>query len=541
MTAVRIAETSVATTVPALRVRGLTVRYAGREPAVRDVDLEVGPGEIVALLGQSGSGKSSILNAVLGLLPDDAAAETAELAFGGQPVDPADRRRMRAIRGRRVGLVPQDCTVALDPVLRVGPQLLEGVPGARRLTREQRRARIAELLGRVGFDDPDAVARRYPHELSGGMAQRVLIAVALAAGPALLIADEPAAALDTIAQARVMDWIAVLAERERIGVLMVTHDLALAAERATRGVLLGGGTVRTEGDIGTVIRAARAGLGAPPSPAPAAPSAATRPREVVPGSGGEPAELLALDGVRKLYGGAGVHEASLTLAPGDALALVGGSGAGKTTLARLLTGLESPDAGAVRFAGRDLRTLDRAARREFRRAVQLVAQQPFSAIDPRYSAHRAIEEPLRAFAIGDRKARVRELAARVGLPEEVLSHTPDRLSGGQCQRVAIARAIATGPRVLICDEAVSALDDAATAQILALLRTLRADLGLAVVFVTHDLNAAAAVTDRLVVLAAGRVVETGATAEVFGNPRHPYTRDLVAATPRPVPDPEENP
>ncbi|MEV0358725.1 ABC transporter ATP-binding protein [Nocardia sp. NPDC050697] len=532
MTAVQTA------TVPALRVRGLTVRYAGREPAVRDVDLEVRPGEIVALLGQSGSGKSSILNAVLGLLPEGGRAETAELAFGGQPVDPADRRQLRAIRGRLAGLVPQDCTVALDPVLRVGPQILEGVPGARRLSREQRRARLAELLGRVGFDDPEAVARRYPHELSGGMAQRVLIAVALAAGPALLVADEPSAALDTLAQARVMDWIAALAERERIGVLLVTHDLALAAQRAHRGVLLGGGTVAADGDIASVIRAARVRPGTTPRPD-------ERVRVPPPRAGDTaPAELLTLDGVRRLYPGAhgptGVHDASLTLAPGDALALVGGSGAGKSTLARLLTGLEPPDAGAVRFAGTDLRALDRAGRREFRRAVQLVAQQPFSAIDPRYSAHRAIEEPLRAFGLGDRKNRVRELAERVGLPANVLSHTPDRLSGGQCQRVAIARALATGPRVLICDEAVSALDDTASTRILALLRTLRADLGLAVVFITHDLNAAAAVTERLIVLAEGRVVESGGTAEVLGNPVHPYTRDLVAATPRPVPDPEEN-
>ncbi|MGV9823234.1 ABC transporter ATP-binding protein [Nocardia xishanensis] len=556
-TAIRVEGGGVVDPAHALLVRGLTVRYANRSPAVRDIDLDVAPGEIVALLGESGSGKSSIVNAVLGLLPEGASAATGELRFGGLPVDPGDRRQMRAVRGSRVGLIPQDCTVALDPVLRVGPQILEGVAGARRLSDEQRRARIAELLTKVGFEDPATIAHRYPHELSGGMAQRVLIAVALAARPALLIADEPSAALDTLAQARVMDWIAGLAERDGIGVLMVTHDLALAAQRAHRGVLLDRGTIVARGDLRTIAPVARGRRPAPvtitgsaaPAEAPPAVFVNSSAAELKSPGGSAAApihdagavDLLRLAQVRKLYPGlhglTGVHEVSLDLARGAAVGLVGGSGAGKSTVARLLAGLESPDDGAVHYRGADLRGLDRGERRRFRRAVQLIAQNPYSSIDPRYSAQRAIEEPLRAFGIGDRaarRARVAELADRVRLTGAVLGNTPDQLSGGQCQRVAIARALATDPEVLICDEAVSALDNSAKRRIIDLLGELRDDLGLAIVFITHDLTAAAELTDRLVVMREGRVVESGSTATLFSDPRHDYTRELVAATPAPV-------
>ncbi|MFF0452795.1 ABC transporter ATP-binding protein [Nocardia africana] len=550
---VRVQDRDDAGLAHALLVRGLTVRYSNHVPAVRDIDLDVAPGEIVALLGESGSGKSSIVNAVLGLLPDGASAETSELGFGGLRVDPRDRRQMRAVRGSRVGLIPQDCTVALDPVLRVGPQILEGVAGARRLSREQRRARVAELLTKVGFVDPAAIARRYPHELSGGMAQRVLIAVALAARPALLIADEPSAALDTLAQARVMDWIAGLAERDRIGVLMVTHDLALAAQRAHRGVLLDRGTIVARGDIRTIAPLARGEWPAPvtgsaahaeQSPAVLLNSTGTEKKPGNPSA--DVADLLQLEAVRRLYPGVhgltGVHEVSLDVARGAAVGLVGGSGAGKSTVARLLAGLESPDAGAVRYRGADLRGLGRSERRRFRRVVQVIAQYPYSSIDPRYSARRAIEEPLRAFGIGDRaarRARVAELADRVRLPATVLGNTPDQLSGGQCQRVAIARALATDPELLICDEAVSALDSSTKRRIIDLLGELRADLGLAIVFITHDLTAAAELTDRLVVMRDGRVVESGGTATLLSDPRHDYTRELVAATPAPVTIPDD--
>lgn len=576
-TEIPVADRREDTGTHALRVRGLTVRYGDRVPAVRDIHLDVAPGEIVALLGESGSGKSSIVNAVLGLLPEGGSAETAELAFGPLRVDPRNRRQMRAIRGHRVGLIPQDCTVALDPVLRVGPQILEGVAEARRFSRAQRRARIAELLNRVGFADPEAIARRYPHELSGGMAQRVLIAVALAARPALLIADEPAAALDTIAQARVMDWITDLADRDHIGVLMVTHDLELAAQRAHRGVLLDRGTIVARGDIGSIApdtRPARTRQSPPVVVASATDRRVTAADRVVPersavgpqrcaveseqgavgseqGAAGprqdaagpdDPADLLRLDTVRRLYpsvhGHTGVREVSLALAPGAAVGLVGGSGAGKTTVARLLAGLAVPDDGVVRYRGVDVRRLDRVRRRRFRRAVQLIAQNPFSSIDPRYSARRAIEEPLRAFGIGDRatrRDRVRELADRVRLPESVLGNKSEQLSGGQCQRVAIARALATDPEVLICDEAVSALDSSAKHRIIELLGELRAELGLTIVFITHDLSAAADLTDRLVVMLDGRIVESGATATLLSAPCHEYTRDLVAATPAPIP------
>ncbi|MDV6286798.1 ABC transporter ATP-binding protein [Rhodococcus jostii] len=541
------ASAALPTTIePALRVRGLTVRYRDQSPAVRGIDLDVRPGEIVALLGESGSGKSSIVNALLGLLPAGGSAQTTELAFGRLRIDPRNRQQMRTIRGRQVGLIPQDCTVALDPVMRVGPQILEGVAESRKWSREQRHTRVTQLLATVGFDDPGSIARRYPHELSGGMAQRVLIALALAAQPALLIADEPSAALDTLTQATVMNRISQLAEREHIGVLMVTHDLALAAERAHRGILLDKGVIVADGDIGAI--ADRTAAARPHRPHRSA--ATTRARQgqatasaaqaVGPAGRDDSPPVLALDTVRRLYPGAGgpsgVREVTIELAPGDAVGLVGGSGAGKSTVARLLAGLEHPDAGVVRYRGRNIDELDRAQRRRYRRAVQVIAQNPFSSIDPRYSARRAIEEPLRAFGIGDRASRrdrVDELAARVQLPDALLANTPDQLSGGQCQRVAIARALAADPDVLICDEAVSALDDGTKRRIIELLAELRAQLGLTIVFITHDLSAAADLTDRLIVMHDGRVAESGPTTEVLSSPRHHYTRDLLAHTPTP--------
>ncbi|WP_169914605.1 ABC transporter ATP-binding protein [Rhodococcoides yunnanense] len=539
-------------TTHALLVRGLTVRYGARPPVVTAIDIDVSAGEVVALLGESGSGKSSIVNALLGLLPDGAQVTTDDFVVGGTRVNLAHRRRMRDIRGRTVGLVPQDCAVALDPVLRVGPQILEGIPGVARMPRRERMQRVAELLRKVGFGEPETLARKYPHELSGGMAQRVMIAVALAAAPALLIADEPSAALDTLAQAQAMDWITELARQDGIGVLMVTHDLSLAAQRADRGLLLAQGTIVARGDIHAVAPTLPHPLRRlTPRPSVDATNndhagtvevaSATDEKQRSASRGGAAPEVLRLNAVSRLYrsvhGLTGVQDVSLTLNTAEVVGLVGGSGAGKTTLARVLAGLEPPGDGSVYFRGEDIRALVDKDRRQFRRAVQLIAQNPYSSIDPRYSARRAIEEPLRAFGIGDRRtrrARVRELADRVALPESILDNSPDMLSGGQCQRVAIARALATEPEVLICDEAVSALDNSSTRRVMDLLGELRDDLNLAIVFITHDLSAAAELTDRLVVMRDGRVIESGTTATVLTNPRDPYTRALVAATPPPI-------
>jgi peptide/nickel transport system ATP-binding protein len=531
-----------------LEVRGLTVSYPkgrGRGgPAVRavaGVSLDVRAGEIVALVGESGSGKTSIINAVLGLLPAAAQVAADDITIAGQPVD---RRRMRAVRGRLAGLVPQDPAVALDPVQRVGNQVAEALAVHRVVPRRLRTARVIELLAAAGLAEPARVARAYPHELSGGMRQRVLIAIAIACGPPLLVADEPTSALDALVQRRLLDHLTGLVAGGRVGMLLVTHDLAMAAERADRLLVLHRGELAEEGPAGRVFQApehpytrqllaARPGLAVRPGPAETGSSQTA-------GAGG-----LTASGLGKAYPGRGRRQpvlaldgVDLTVRRGETHGLVGESGSGKSTLARLLLRLEPPTSGSVSFDGADITARSGRDLREFRRRVQLVAQNPYAAIDPRYTAAEAIAEPLRAFRLGrrdQRGRRVAELADQVALPRALLGRPARQLSGGQCQRVAIARALACEPDIVVCDEAVSALDVTVQAQILALLAELQARLGVGYLFISHDLAVVADIASRVSVMRAGRIVETGHTRQVIETPSHPYARALVAAAPHPLP------
>ncbi|GAA3849479.1 ABC transporter ATP-binding protein [Saccharothrix violaceirubra] len=514
---------------PVLEVRDLCVSYVGRTgvvDAVTGAGFVVERGTAVALVGESGSGKTTIARAITGLLPPSARVSgTVEL--GGRSLVGLSEKRLRALRGRVVSLVPQDPTAALNPVVPVGAQVAEALLVHDLAGRREARVLATALLTAAGLPDAEARARQYPHELSGGMRQRVLIAMALACGPELIVADEPTSSLDPTVRALVLDHLAALTERSGTALVLITHDLAVAARRAGHLVVLSGGTVVEQGPPTLLDVPAH-----PVTKALAADAPALNPARLRPSTATDEV-LLEVESLTKVYAAArsgrpttAVEDVSFTVRKGETVALVGESGAGKSTLARLLLRLDDPTSGRIRFAGRDLAGL---RSREFRRRIQLVFQDPFSSLDPRYTAAELIAEPLRAFGIRDRS--VAELADRVALPPALLRRRPAELSGGQCQRVAIARALAPDPDLVVCDEPASALDVSVQAQVLRLLADLQQASGLAVVFISHDLAAVRQVADRVAVLRSGRVVELGPADRVLVEPAHPYTRTLLEAGP----------
>ncbi len=528
---------------PLLSVEGLEVRFGADEPALRGLDLTVLPGQTVAVVGESGSGKSTAAAAILGLLPPGGRVTSGRILFDGHDLAGADRRLLRAIRGRSIGYVPQDPMTNLNPVWKVGFQIREAL----RVNGSETRRRAVQLLAEVGMPDPATAAARYPHQLSGGMCQRALIAIGLAGRPKLLIADEPTSALDVTVQRQVLDHLQRLTDELGTALLLITHDLALAAERAESVVVVHRGIAVESGAAEAILREPQheytRRLVA------AAPSLTVRAR-----AGAEPPpadDLLVVSDLTKVYPGSGgapwrrtsfraVDTVSFGLRRGSTLAIAGGSGSGKSTVARMALGLLEPTSGTVVFDGT---MIDRRLRREqalaFRRRVQPVFQNPYSSLDPMYSVFRAIEEPLRIHRTGDRARReraVRDLLDQVALPSSVLRRLPRELSGGQRQRVAIARALALRPDVLVLDEAVSALDVLVQAQILDLLGELQAELGLTYLFISHDLAVIRQIADEVLVMEAGRVVERAPTEELFTRPGHEYTRRLLEAIPRaPVP------
>ncbi len=528
---------------PLLSVEGLEVRFGTHEPAVRGVDLTVLRGQTVAVVGESGSGKSTTAAAILGLLPPGGRITAGRIVFDGLDITSADRKLLRSIRGRRIGYVPQDPMTNLNPVWKVGFQISEALR-ANTDGREARR-RAVELLAEAGMPDPVKQAGRYPHQLSGGMCQRALIAIGLAGRPQLLIADEPTSALDVTVQRQVLDHLQHLIDELGTALLLITHDLALAAERAESVVVIHRGVVVESGAAQSILQnpqheytqrlvAAAPSLTARGTRSPAARGAAASD------------DILVASELTKIYResrGApwrrvesrAVDDVSFRLRRASTLAIVGESGSGKSTLARMVLGLLQPTSGTVVFDGTQIvGALDREKALAFRRRVQPVFQNPYSSLDPMYSVFRAIEEPLRIHRIGDRKQReqaVRELIEQVALPSSVLGRRPRELSGGQRQRIAIARALALRPEVLVCDEAVSALDVLVQAQILDLLADLQARLGLTYLFISHDLAVVRQIADDVLVMRAGRVVEQAPTEAVFTQPRHEYTRQLLEAIP----------
>jgi peptide/nickel transport system ATP-binding protein len=528
---------------PLLSVEGLEVTFGDHAPAVCGVDLSVMRGQTVAVVGESGSGKSTTAAAILGLLPLGGRITAGRIVFDGRDIAAADRRVLRSIRGRSIGYVPQDPMTNLNPVWKVGFQIREALRA--NTNGRQARRRAMELLAEAGMPDPAKQVGRYPHQLSGGMCQRALIAIGLAGRPKLLIADEPTSALDVTVQRQVLDHLQQLTDELGTALLLITHDLAMAAERAETVVVVHRGVVVESGAAQSILQEPRHEYTrrlVAAAPSLAVRSSRNRQRT---GPGGD--DILVASELTKVYResrGApwrwaefrAVDDVSFRLRRASTLAIVGESGSGKSTVARMVLGLLQPTSGSVVFDGTQIvDTLDRDKAMAFRRRVQPVLQNPYSSLDPMYSVFRAIEEPLRIHRVGDRRQRrqaVRELVDHVALPSSALGRLPRELSGGQRQRVAIARALALRPEVLVCDEAVSALDVLVQAQILDLLADLQAELGLAYLFISHDLAVIRQIADEVLVMKAGRVVEQAPTEELFTRPGQAYTRQLLEAIPR---------
>ncbi|QHC67939.1 dipeptide ABC transporter ATP-binding protein [Rathayibacter sp. VKM Ac-2759] len=533
-------------TEPLLALRDVTISFttpAGEVEAVRHLDLELRAGETIAIVGESGSGKSTTAASINRLLPENGRIASGSIVFEGEDLAQATEKRMTALRGAGIGLVPQDPMSNLNPLQRVGAQIREALLVHGRMRRAEAQARVVELLEMVGIPEPARRARQYPHELSGGMRQRVLIAIGLACRPRLLIADEPTSALDVTVQRGILDQLEQLTAEMGTAVILITHDLALAAERADRVLVLFRGEVVEQGEAAQILRHpeheyTRRLLAAAPN--------LTSERLVAEAPLETEAPLVTLREVGKQYpvrSGFGratpftaVESSSFDIPRGRTVAVVGESGSGKSTTAKLVLRLEEPTTGSIEFRGRNVAHLRGAELSDFRRHVQPVFQNPYSSFDARYTVFRSIEEPLLLHRIGDastRRRRVEELLAQVALPPEVAAKLPRQLSGGQLQRVAIARALALSPELVVLDEAVSALDVLVQEQILALLADLQRDLGVSYLFISHDLAVVRMISHTVHVMQKGRIVESGTPAQIFDAPQHPYTRALLAAIPAP--------
>ncbi|HVW45039.1 MAG TPA: ABC transporter ATP-binding protein [Amycolatopsis sp.] len=507
-----------------LVIRDLKVSYRS-VPAVRGIDLTVQAGQITAVVGESGSGKSTTAHAAIGLLPRGGRIDGGSITYAGRELTTLSERVWRSVRGKEIALIPQDPTVSLNPVQRIGKQVAEVLIIHGLADKRSAPGKAVDLLHRAGIDEPERRAAQYPNELSGGLRQRVLIAAALAGRPRLIIADEPTSALDVTVQRQILDHIEELAAESGTAVLLITHDLGVAADRAQRIAVMSEGRVVEEGPSGQLLAApsqdyTRRLLAAAPSLS----DTPLRERR----HGGEP--LISARGLTKDFGDRrAVDDVSFDIARGRTLALVGESGSGKTTTARMLLRLEKATAGSVSFDGAEIGGLRGEDLRRLRRRMQLVYQNPYASLNPKLTVAQIVSEPLRAFGI--REKRAAGLLDQVALPSAMLGRKPAELSGGQRQRVAIARALALRPEFVVCDEPVSALDVSVQAQILELLVGLQQELGLTYLFISHDLAVVRLVADQVGVMRAGRLVEFGPADDVLRNPREEYTRELLAAIP----------
>ncbi|MEG9247283.1 ABC transporter ATP-binding protein [Arthrobacter sp. Soc17.1.1.1] len=537
-----------------LEVTDLEVAF-GDTPVLHRISFSMRRGERVAIVGQSGSGKSTAIGAILRLLPGSGRISHGSIVLGAgrtrgdvEDLATATEPVLRTIRGQRVALVPQDPMSNLNPAMKIGPQvadaILASLRGETKPDRAEVRKRAVALLSEAGIPDADRRYGQYPHEFSGGMRQRVLIAIALAGEPELLIADEPTSALDVTVQRQILNHLQSLVDARGTSLLFITHDLGLAADRTDRIIVMSEGRIVEVGTPRQILLAPQEEytqrlVAAAPSVAAAldaAPLTASAPAD------GRAPSILVVENLVKEFALRGqrgstvraVNDVSFTVARGTTTAVVGESGSGKTTVARIILGLETASSGQALIDGESLATTRGAQRRALRRKVQPVFQDPYGSLDPTYSIERLIDEPLRIFGVGDRRsrqARVGELLDQVALPRSVAQRRPNELSGGQRQRVAIARALALEPELLICDEAVSALDVLVQDQILALLADLQDRLGLTYLFITHDLSVVRQIASTVVVMRSGDVVESGSVDDVFNRPRAEYTKELLGAIP----------
>ena len=549
-------------------IQGLNVSFPGHE-AVRGLDLHLHAGETLALVGESGCGKSTTALALLGLLPRHARV-AGRIAFNGQDLLTLTERQRCALRGDRIAMIFQEPMTSLNPVLTLGEQIGEALRLHRGASARAARARAIELLDLVRVPEPQRRVDDYPHRLSGGQRQRAMIAAAIACQPALLVADEPTTALDVTVQAQILQLLDDLRAELGMGLLLITHDLAVVGEWADRVAVMVGGEKVEEGPAATLLSQPRHPytqglLGAslqlddathyrtrrlpeirtrldPASGRPVF-GLVTPPR--VPAAANDPAPpgtppLLQVEDLRVQYAtregaATAVDGVSFQLAPGETLGLVGESGCGKSTLSRTLVRLLTPASGRVLLRGEDTAHLDRRRLAAYRQSVQMIFQDPYASLNPRHTVNDILEAALRIHRVLDRRERRRRIdhiLDAVGLPRAALARYPSEFSGGQRQRIGIARALVLRPAVVICDEPVSALDVSVQAQILNLLVDLKAEFRLSYLFISHDLSVVHYLADRVLVMNAGRIVEEGPNATLWRHPRHPYTRSLIDALPR---------
>jgi peptide/nickel transport system ATP-binding protein len=585
-----------------LEVQHLSIDFVGRERrvhAVKDVSLTLDAGECLAIVGESGSGKSSTARALIGLAGPTAEVRAEQLAFEGRDLNNLSQAKWREFRGARIGFVLQDALSSLDPLRRIGNEVSEPLVVHTSLSKGERRRRVESLLSDVGIPEPRVRARQFPHELSGGLRQRALIASAIAAEPSVVIADEPTTALDVTVQAQVLD---LLAQKRSAGtaVLLISHDLTVVSRLADRIAVMYAGLIVEEGpaaeiltrplhpytsdllaaapnleNTGVLLTNARAGALAPPATGPGCPYVSRCPladehcraelpplaahrdsvsvrcwhaddacERAVTVQAAEPIigdVLVQVEGISKRFRSPGgtwlqaVDNVSFELRAGEALGVVGESGSGKSTTAQIVLAMLTPDSGEVTLDHQSWSSLKERERRVRRPHMQVIYQDPLSSFDPRFTVQRIVGEALgrpgRRGAVVNHE-RIIELLAQVGLDESILLRRGGDLSGGQRQRVAIARALAPRPEIIVCDEPVSSLDVSIQAQILDLFTRLRLELGVSLLFISHDLGVIHQVCDRVIVMKDGRVVEEGDVRSVFSNPQHLYTKTLLSALPR---------
>ena len=523
-----------------LAIENLTVglpAWSDRKHAVSNVSLDVGTKEILCIVGESGSGKSIMGKAILGLLPKPHVRVTAgRIVFEARDLLGLPDEEMRKLRGGRIAMIFQEPMTALNPLMKVGRQIDEVLEVHTDMKSKDRRARVLELIGDVRLPDPERIINSYPHQLSGGQRQRIVIAMALALEPALIIADEPTTALDVTTQAQILHLMKELQRAHGTSILFITHDFGVVAEIADRVAVMRHGEIVEAGTADQVLRGPQAEytkalIAAVPGLKPRSKDAeVARP-------------LLVVRDLEKAYVSAGgfgaqrrvvaVNKVSLELGRQSSLALVGESGSGKSTLARCIIGLETPEGGEILLDGERISGLTRNQLRPYRRHMQMIFQDPFASLNPRQRVGDIISlgPMIQGVSREQAVAEARELLALVGLKPEAADRYPHEFSGGQRQRIGIARALAVKPKLIVADEPVSALDVSVQKQVLELLNELRRKFGLSMLFITHDLRVAATVCEDIAIMQRGVIVEHGATAKIFANPEHPYTRSLLDAVP----------